>query len=80
VTTPAVRFARSGDVDVAYQVVGDGPVDLVWVEGFITHRGVMWELPLYRHFCERLGEFSRVILFDKRGMGMSDRVPGCHAP
>jgi pimeloyl-ACP methyl ester carboxylesterase len=76
VMTPAVRFARSGDVDVAYQVVGDGPVDLVWVEGFITHRGVMWELPLYRHFCERLGEFSRLILFDKRGMGMSDRVPG----
>jgi pimeloyl-ACP methyl ester carboxylesterase len=76
VSTPPVRFARSGDVDIAYQVVGDGPVDLVWVEGFVTHRGVQWELPAYAAFCERLGQFCRLILFDKRGMGMSDRVPG----
>ena len=75
-TTPPVRFARSGDVEIAYQVVGDGPVDLVWVEGFMTHRGVQWELPEYARFCERLASFSRLILFDKRGMGMSDRVPG----
>jgi class 3 adenylate cyclase len=71
-----VRFARSGDVDVAYHVVGDGPVDLVYVEGAYTHLEVAWELPAYRRFCERLAEFSRLIRFDKRGMGMSDRVPG----
>jgi pimeloyl-ACP methyl ester carboxylesterase len=76
VNTPPVRFARSGDVDIAYQVVGDGPVDLVWVEGFMTHRGVAWELPEYARWCERLASFCRLILFDKRGMGMSDRVPG----
>src|ERR1035437_10302781 len=71
-----VRFARSGDVDIAYQVVGEGPIDLVYVAGSITHLQVMWELPAYRRYCERLAEFSRLILFDKRGMGMSDRVPG----
>jgi pimeloyl-ACP methyl ester carboxylesterase len=71
-----VRYARSGDVDVAYDVVGDGPIDLVYVEGAYTHLEVSWELPAYRHFCERLAEFTRLIRFDKRGMGMSDRVPG----
>jgi pimeloyl-ACP methyl ester carboxylesterase len=75
-STPPVRFARSGEVDIAYQVLGDGPVDLVWVEGFMTHRGVEWELPEYARFVQRLATFSRVIMFDKRGMGMSDRVPG----
>ena len=71
-----VRFARSGDVDIAYCVHGDGPIDLVYVEGAYTHLEVAWELPAYRHFCERLAEFTRLIRFDKRGMGMSDRVPG----
>lgn len=73
---PDIRFARSGDVDVAYQVVGDGPVDLVYVLGAWSHLDVLWELPAYRRFCEAIGEFSRMIVFDKRGMGMSDRVPG----
>ncbi len=71
-----VAFARSGDVSIAYRVVGDGPVDLVYVQGAFTHLDVYWELPAFRRYCERLGEFSRLILFDKRGMGMSDRVPG----
>lgn len=71
-----IRFARSGEVDIAYHVVGDGPVDLVYVEGAYTHLEVAWELPQYRRWCERLAEFSRVIRFDKRGLGMSDRVPG----
>jgi pimeloyl-ACP methyl ester carboxylesterase len=71
-----VRFARSGDIDVAYRVVGDGPVDLVCVEGAYTHLEIAWELPQYRRYYERLAEFARVILFDKRGLGMSDRVPG----
>ena len=73
---PEVQFTRSGDVNIAYRVVGVGPIDLVYVQGAFTHLDVEWELPAYRHFCERLAEFSRLILFDKRGMGMSDRVPG----
>lgn len=71
-----IRFARRGDVQVAYHVVGDGPMDLIYVQGAWSHLEVMWELPAYRRFCERLGEFARVVLFDKSGMGMSDRVPG----
>src|SRR5205807_8627015 len=73
-TVPAIRYARSGDVHVAYQVVGEGPVDIVLVEGFLTNRHVLWEEPSYRRFVERLGSFSRLIVFDKRGMGLSDRV------
>jgi pimeloyl-ACP methyl ester carboxylesterase len=73
-TVPAIRYARSGDVHVAYQVVGDGDVDIVFVEGFVTNRHVLWEEPSYRRFVERLGSFARVILFDKRGLGLSDRV------
>ena len=71
-----VQFARSGDVHVAYRVIGDGPVDLIYVQGAITHLQIGWELPQFRRYCERLAEFARVVLFDKRGMGMSDRVPG----
>ena len=69
-----VAYARSGDVHVAYHVVGDGPVDLVVSSGAITNLEVMWESPEYRRFYERLGSFARVLLFDKRGMGLSDRV------
>lgn len=71
-----VRFARSGDVHVAYRVVGEGPFDLVYAQGAATHLEVYWELPAFRRYCERLAEFTRLVLFDKRGMGMSDRVPG----
>jgi len=71
-----VRFARSGDVNIAYRVVGDGPIDLVYAQGAYTHLDVYWELPAFRHYCESLAEFTRLILFDKRGYGMSDRVPG----
>jgi pimeloyl-ACP methyl ester carboxylesterase len=71
-----IRFARSGDIDIAYRVVGDGPVDLVYAQGAYTHLEICWELPQFRRYCERLSEFTRLILFDKRGMGMSDRVPG----
>jgi class 3 adenylate cyclase len=69
-----VSYAQSGDVSIAYQVVGDGPIDLVFVAGAITNLEVLWEDPDYRRFCERLGTFSRLLLFDKRGMGLSDRV------
>ena len=71
---PPVRYASSGEVDIAYQVLGDGPFDLVWVAGAITHLDVMWEHPAYRRFCEQLASFSRLILFDKRGMGLSERT------
>ena len=71
-----VRYARSGEVSIAYKVLGEGPVDLIYVNGSMTHLEVLWELPAYRRYCERLAEFTRLILFDKRGMGLSDRVPG----
>ena len=74
VTTPLIRYAENGDVHIAYQVVGDGPLDLVCVMGAITNLHVLWDDPEYRRFCERLASFSRLILFDKRGMGLSDRV------
>jgi len=60
---------------VAYQVLGEGhPVDIVYVQGAFTHLGVMWELPAFQRFCQHLGSFARLIWFDKRGMGQSDRV------
>ena len=72
---PEVRYARSGEVSIAYQVLGGGPVDLVHVMGWVTHIAYMWEEPSWRRFFERLASFSRLILFDKRGTGLSDRVP-----
>jgi pimeloyl-ACP methyl ester carboxylesterase len=71
---PDVRYARNDDVHIAYQVVGDGRLDLVFVGGSLTHLRVLWEERRYRRFCERLASFARLILFDKRGMGLSDRV------
>lgn len=73
-STLDISYARSGDVDIAYAVLGDGPRDVIWVAGAITHLRLMWEIPEYRRFCERLASFSRLIMFDKRGMGLSDRV------
>lgn len=74
VDTPRTRYAKSGEVHVAYQVLGEGQVDIVYVQGAFTHLGVMWELPAFQRFCEQLGSFARLIWFDKRGMGLSDRV------
>jgi class 3 adenylate cyclase len=71
---PEVCFAENGEVDIAYQVLGQGPPDLVFVAGAATHLRVLWEQPAYRRFCEALASFARVMLFDKRGMGMSDRT------
>jgi class 3 adenylate cyclase len=71
-----VRYARSGDVSVAYQTVGDGPRDLVFVTGFTMPFEAGWDYPPYRRFIERLASFSRVIMFDKRGIGLSDHVEG----
>jgi class 3 adenylate cyclase len=66
----------SGDVHIAYQVVGDGPFDLVFVPGFVTHMELQWRLPGMEEFLRDLGSFSRLIRFDKRGTGMSDPVSG----
>ena len=71
-----IRYARSGDVNVAYQVTGDGPIDLVLVHGFFSHLEVDWDHPASRHIIERLSSFSRLIRFDKRGTGLSDRSVG----
>ena len=73
---PETRYARSGDVHIAYQVMGEGPVDLVLVHGFVSHLEYAWEDPLLAHYYERLATFSRLIRFDKRGTGLSDRVAG----
>lgn len=68
------KYARSGDVNIAYLVVGHGPIDLVLVLGWVSHLAYVWELPAMASFLDRLASFSRLILFDKRGCGMSDRV------
>ena len=73
---PETRYALSGDVHIAYQVIGDGPFDLVFVPGFVTHMELQWRLPGYEAFLRSLGSFSRLIRFDKRGTGMSDPVNG----
>ncbi|HUF02524.1 MAG TPA: adenylate/guanylate cyclase domain-containing protein [Gaiellaceae bacterium] len=74
--TAPVRYAKSGDVNIAYQVTGDGPFDLVVVAGFFSHLEVDVEHPSLAHMCDRLASFSRLIRFDKRGTGLSDRSVG----
>ncbi len=73
---PETRYARSGGVNIAYQVVGDGPVDLVYVPGFLSHVEWDWEHPPFGRFLRRLASFSRLIVLDKRGTGLSDPVAG----
>ncbi|MDP9190397.1 MAG: alpha/beta fold hydrolase [Acidobacteriota bacterium] len=73
---PVTQYTRSGgDVNIAYQVIGDGPLDLVFVMGWITHMEFFWQEPSFARFLRRLASFSRLILIDKRGTGLSDRVP-----
>jgi class 3 adenylate cyclase len=72
---PETRYAKSGDVNIAYQVTGDGPLDLVYVPGWISNIELMWEEPAHARLLRRLASFSRLILFDKRGTGLSDPVP-----
>ena len=71
---PVTSYAKSGDVHIAYQVSGEGPIDLVFVLGFLSHLDCYHEDPYTSRFFERLASFSRLIVFDKRGMGLSDRV------
>jgi len=74
---PETSYARSGDIHIAYQVIGDGPLDLVFVPGVLSHLDLMWEEGSWsQRFFTRLASFSRLILFDKRGTGLSDRNVG----
>ncbi len=77
---PQTRYARSGTVSIAYQVVGDGPRDLVLVSGWVSHLESGWDEPLLARYWRRLASFHRLFLFDKRGTGMSDRVPDANLP
>ena len=71
---PQTRYAKSGDVNIAFQVLGQGPPDLVYVPGWASNIEIFWEEPSFARFLKRLASFSRLILFDKRGTGLSDRV------
>ena len=73
---PETRFAKSGDVSIAYQVMGEGPVDLVVVPGLINNVEQFHEIPGYTDFFNLLARFARVVVLDKRGQGLSDRVSG----
>jgi pimeloyl-ACP methyl ester carboxylesterase len=71
---PETKYVKVGEVHVAYQVVGNGPIDIVWVPGFVSHLEYDWDHPRPARFFQRLASFSRLIRFDKRGTGLSDRV------
>ena len=77
---PRTAFARLGDTRIGYQVLGEGPTDLVFLTGMSSHLDLRWEEPLNEYFLHRLASFSRVILFDRRGTGVSDPVPSEHLP
>ena len=77
---PKTEYVRSGDLHIAYQVMGQGPLDIVYVPGWVSHCELAWELPDLVLGFERLASFARLILFDKRGTGMSDRVPNDKLP
>ena len=79
VKVPDVQYAKSGDVNIAYKVTGEGPFDLVFVPGYVTHLELHWAIPSFAPFLERLSSFSRLIRFDKRGTGMSDGVRVLHS-
>ena len=74
-TPGKTQYARSGDVHIAYQVHGKGPLDIVYVSGWVSHVELAWEEPTLARFLGRLASFARLITFDKRGTGLSDRVP-----
>jgi pimeloyl-ACP methyl ester carboxylesterase len=71
---PKTHYAKSGDVHIAYQVVGAGPIDVVWVPGWFSNVESNWDVPETAYFFDRLASFSRLIVFDKRGTGLSDPV------
>ncbi len=73
-----IRYAHNGDVSIAYTVLGEGPIDILFMGGFVNHLEIGFEAPIGQEFWERMGSFSRMILFDKRGMGLSDREAGAY--
>ena len=73
---PRTQYAKSSDVSIAYQVHGEGSVDLVFVQGWLSNLETAWDSPHYARFLNRLASFSRLIRFDRRGMGLSDRDVG----
>src|ERR1700727_2961961 len=73
---PVTRYALSDDVNIAYQTLGDGPIDLIIVPGIVSHTDFFHEFAGYTSFLHRLSKFARVITFDKRGQGLSDRISG----
>ncbi len=75
-TTPTTRYARSGKATIAYQVAGEGALDLLFLPGWISQIEQLWDAPAMRRFLERLAVFNRLILFDRRGTGLSDRLQG----
>lgn len=77
---PETQYVRNGDVNIAYQIVGEGDLDIVFVMGWVSHLEYFWAEPHFAAFLERLASFSRLILFDKRGTGLSDRVPLSELP
>jgi pimeloyl-ACP methyl ester carboxylesterase len=77
---PETRYTKSGHYNIAYQVVGDGDLDLLWIPGFVSNVELAWEEPMLARYLNRLARFSRLILFDKRGTGLSDRVPRSELP
>src|ERR687897_461385 len=81
VNVPETRYAKTADgVHIAYQVLGNSPVDFVYVGPWVTHLEYRWELPRYASYLRRIASFSRLILFDKRGFGLSDPVPPDQLP
>ena len=76
VDQPQTHYAKGPEGDIAYQVVGDGPMDLVVVPGWFSHIDLQWDNPLWRTYIGELASFARVILYDKRGTGLSDPVDG----
>ena len=77
---PTTKYAKSGDLNIAYQVTGSGEHDLIYVPGWISNVELMWDDPVYASILRRIGSFARLITFDKRGTGMSDRVPEHQLP
>src|SRR5262249_45825253 len=73
---PETRYAQSGDFSIAFQVMGEGPVDIIVIPGLFSHIEFMHELPGYTAFLRRMSAYARVVTFDKRGQGLSDRMAG----
>jgi pimeloyl-ACP methyl ester carboxylesterase len=77
---PAVSYAKSSGVNIAFQVVGDGPVDVLMIPGWVSHLALDWDEPRWVRWCERMASFARLVRFDKRGTGLSDRPTGIPTP